>query len=397
MSAPIPNLRCPACSGQQVEVFYSKNRLPVHSCLMLKTRREALDFPRRDLALGHCSECGFIYNTLFDSSVHDYSPDYEETQAYSGRFCTFQSELCREQALKYDLTAKTVLEIGCGKGDFLVELCSVADARGIGVDPSFRPDRVSAEVLDRLDFIADFYSEKYTHLRADYVCCRHTLEHIGPVRQFVQMIRDTLDEQTETTVFFEVPDVERILVDQAFEDIYYEHCTYFTLGSLARLFRRCGFELLDLYKGYEGQYLMIECRPGDPERGRRFDAEEDLARTAALVAEFCSKIEAKFERFRADLARYRAAGQKVVLWGSGSKAVSYLTTLGVGSDEVSWIVDINPNKHGRFLAGTGHEIVAPEFLAQYRPDVVIAMNAIYTEEIREQLAGMGLRPELTAV
>ena len=60
------------------------------------------------------------------------------------------------------------------------------------------------------------------------------------------------------------------------------------------------------------------------------------------------------------------AGKTVALWGSGSKAVSYLTTLGV-TDEVQAVVDINPHKHGKFLAGTGHEIVAPEALRQLRP------------------------------
>ena len=34
-------------------------------------------------------------------------------------------------------------------------------------------------------FIQDFYSERYAHLTGDYVCCRHTLEHIGPVPDFV--------------------------------------------------------------------------------------------------------------------------------------------------------------------------------------------------------------------
>ena len=52
----------------------------------------------------------------------------------------------------------------------------------------------------------------------------------------------------------------------------------------------------------------------------------------------------------------------MVVWGSGSKAVGYLTTLGL-RDEIAAVVDINPHKHGKFLAGTGHEIVGPDALA----------------------------------
>jgi hypothetical protein len=86
----------------------------------------------------------------------------------------------------------------------------------------------------------------------------------------------------------------------------------------------------------------------------------------------------------------------VVLWGSGSKAVGYLTTLGL-KDEIAAVVDINPHKHGRYLAGTGHEIVAPEALGHLRPDVVVVMNPIYVEEIRDDLQRRGLSPELTAL
>jgi hypothetical protein len=58
---------------------------------------------------------------------------------------------------------------------------------------------------------------------------------------------------------------------------------------------------------------------------------------------------------------------------------------------------VNPHKHDKFMAGTGQRVVGPEFLREYRPDLVIAMNPIYLGEIGAQLASMGLDPELVAV
>lgn len=387
---------CQACGSKDLDVFFEVGKVPVHSCLMVKSREEALAFPTGDLAIGLCNQCGFIQNTAFDASVHNYSPDYEETQGFSPRFRDFQTELCAAQNAKYDLSAKTVLELGCGKGEFLVQLCEISGASGIGIDPSYRPERTTSAAAERIEFIVDFYSEKFSHLTADYVCCRHTLEHIQPVKEFVQMVRNTLDGRPDTIVFFEIPDGERLLVDQAFEDIYYEHCTYFTKGSLARLFRSCGFEILDLYKGFDDQYLMIECKPGDPTQGKHFPEEDDLEQTKQQVLTFRNKIEEKFKRFRADIKRIVDAGEKVVLWGSGSKAVSYLTTLGI-TDEVEYVVDINPHKWGKFVAGTGHEIVPPEFLKDYKPENVLVMNAIYIPEITQNLLDMGLSPKIDAV
>ncbi|MCA8959917.1 MAG: methyltransferase domain-containing protein [Planctomycetes bacterium] len=390
------SFRCQACHSANVRIFYEVERIPVHSCLMVSTRDEAIDFPRGDLRLGHCADCGFIQNSAFDAHVQNYNTDYEETQGFSPRFQKFLTEIVEDQIARYDLRDKTCLEIGCGKGEFLVELCEKGPNRGIGVDPSYRPERTTSEAASRIEFIQDLYSEKYTHLRADYIACRHTLEHIGPVHEFVRMIRNTLDEKPDTVVFFELPDVERVLEERAFWDMYYEHCTYFTLGSLARLFRACDFELLDLYKVYDGQYLMIECKPvpaGEGARGKHFDTEDDLEKTDRQVREFETKIQQKFEGLRADLDRWQREGRKPVVWGSGSKGVSYLTTLGL-TDEIEVVVDINPHKHGKYLAGTGHIIVGPDDLVDVKPDVVLVMNPIYVEEIRADLAKRGLTPEL---
>ena len=56
-----------------------------------------------------------------------------------------------------------------------------------------------------------------------------------------------------------------------------------------------------------------------------------------------------------------------------------------------------PTPPGQVLPGSGKLIVAPGFLQEYRPDVVIAMNPIYLDEIRNDLNSLGLNPELTAV
>jgi hypothetical protein len=92
----------------------------------------------------------------------------------------------------------------------------------------------------------------------------------------------------------------------------------------------------------------------------------------------------------------QSEGKKIVLWGSGSKGVAFLTTLGI-RDEVEFVVDINPRKHGTFMAGTGQEIVSPEFLQEYEPDIVVIMNPAYKGEISSALDGLGLVPQVVAV
>jgi hypothetical protein len=389
-------MSCAACRGGKLRGFYRVEGIPVHSCLMLDSREAALTFPRRDLELGFCEDCGFVQNMLFDPSAQHYSTDYEETQIFSPRFQRFVHEICDDQHRKYDLAGKTALEIGCGKGEFLVALSERTGCAGIGIDPGYRPERTDSPSASRLTFIQDFYGPKYRDLAANYVCCRHTLEHIQDVLGFIRLVRASIGGRPEVPVFFELPDLERVLLERAFWDIYYEHCSYFTMGSLARLFRRAGFELTELWKAYDDQYLMIEARSAIGPTAAALPPEDDLARISAEVAAFETNIRARLAGLREQVVGWWRQGKKVAIWGSGSKAVSYLTTLGL-REEIAAVVDINPHKHGKFLAGSGHEIVGPEALVSLRPDVVLVMNAIYVDEIGDNLRQLGLAPEIATL
>jgi hypothetical protein len=198
-------------------------------------------------------------------------------------------------------------------------------------------------------------------------------------------------DRPEAIVFFMIPEITRILRLRAFWDIYYEHSSYWSPGSLARAFRRAGFDPVALWTDYDDQYVLIAARPGTG-RSPALANEETPAALVAKVQGFTAAVAADQTRWREWLERLRRVGQRTVLWGGGSKAVSFLTTLDV-RDGIDYAVDINPRRHGTFIAGTGQQIVAPEFLVQYPPDVVIVMSPIYLPEIKAELERLGVRPQ----
>jgi SAM-dependent methyltransferase len=372
-----------------MEVFYQVQRVPVHSVLLLPTRDEAIRYPQGDIDLALCHACGFIGNTAFDASLHEYSTRYEETQGFSPTFRTFHEKLARTLVEEFDLRDKTVIEIGCGKGEFLTMLCEFGNNRGVGFDPAYVSERNTSAAKDRITFITDLYSEKYTGYHGDFVCCKMTLEHIPATADFMRTVRTSIGDRRETVVFFQIPEVRRILAERAFWDIYYEHCSYFTKGSLARLFRRAGFTVRRLWTDYDDQYLMIEARPGNGAAGAPLPEEDDLALLEAEVRDFTRAVDGTLARWKKEMDEHQRAGHRVVLWGGGSKGVAFLTKLGI-RDQVQYVVDINPYKHGSFMAGTGQEIVGPQFLTSYKPDLVVVMNPIYMEEIRAEIARVGV-------
>ncbi len=387
---------CPACLEQKMTVFYQQPNVPSNSCILLETPEAAKSYPRGRIELAFCDACGFVSNVTFDAKLTEYSGRYEETQGFSGTFNKFHRALVERLIDDYDLHGKRILEIGCGKGEFLKMICEMGQNDGIGFDPGFRPDRLETSGTQKIDFVQDFYSDKYAHESADFVCSKMTLEHIPDAGRFIGGVRRAIGAN-ESFVFFQIPEATRILRDCAFEDIYYEHCSYFSPGSLARLFRRNKFDVLKVGTEYDDQYLTIEARSlRNGSANGTLAGEDDLSTMRQYVSDFPARVNQKLAYWRDVLGKAKAKRKTVALWGSGSKGVSFLTSLGV-TDEVDHVVDINPHRCGHYMAGTGHPIVAPAQLKQLKPDLVIVMNRVYREEIIADLDRIGLEPTVLAL
>jgi SAM-dependent methyltransferase len=387
---------CQNCGAQATSTFYEVRNVPVHTCVMMSTRQEALRFPKGKIVLGFCQECGFVSNVAFDSSAINYSSIYEDQQCFSSTFNAFAEGLAKRLIEKYNLHGKEILEIGCGKGDFLALLCELGHNHGVGIDPAYIKDRIHSKASDRLTFIRDYYSERYANYHGDLICCRHTLEHIPNTAEFLSSVRRAIGNRLDTIVFFEVPDSTRILRELAFWDIYHEHCSYFSPGSIARLFRSCQFDIIDLSKDFDDQYILIEAKPVNRKAEKVHELEESVEELAKDITYFATHCREKLDQWKKRLHQIYADERRAVVWGSGSKCVSFMTTLGV-KDEIEYVIDINPFRHGKYLPGIGKKIMPPEFLRKYKPDVVIVMNPIYYDEIHQMLNDMDLTPEVISV
>lgn len=220
--------RCPACHHAGMSVFIEIEGLPAHCNLLWSSRKAAMEAKRGEIRLGFCHACGMVYNLSFDPGLMRYTQRYENSLEFSPKFQQYARELAARLIGGCDLRGKDIIEIGCGKGQFLSLLCQLGHNRGIGFDPSYEGETEKEADGGRTTFIRDFYSEAYAGYTADLICCRHTLEHIHRPHQFLSEIRRAIGNRKETMVFFEVPDALFTLRDLGIWDIIYEHCSYFS-------------------------------------------------------------------------------------------------------------------------------------------------------------------------
>ncbi|MGE0057536.1 MAG: class I SAM-dependent methyltransferase [Dehalococcoidia bacterium] len=372
--------------------FFELQDLPVQSDVLLSSRAVALSFPRGGVRLGFCRMCGFIQNQLFDERCLEYrdcGPGATPSRADRG----YEAGLAEELIDRYNLRGKSVLEIGCGDGSFLEQLCAAGGNLGTGIDPA-APGVPSAALP--VEYIRDFFGADHFSHHADFIYSRHVLEETKAVGDAVSLLRRAVGSNREPVVFCEVADVRKMLIDLALWDFSYAQCSYFSAGSLSRLFRRNAFDVFDLRRRRDDCSLLIDAvvSSGDPEPA--WEIEHDLDELARLVAYFRDYSADRLHSWSTRLKRLRDDGGRVVLWGAEPRAVSFVTSLGV-EDDIEYVIDPRPERQGRYLPCTGHETAPPDILREYRPDLVIAMDRGELPFIEAELGRIGVTAEVASI
>lgn len=384
---------CPACSSPNTTTFFSVPRAPVFCNILCHSREQALKTTRGQIKLAYCNACGLVFNEAFDESLVKYAGQYENALHFSPHFRQYAEDLAKELITSYSLRNKRIVELGCGDGSFLSTLCRLGPNKGFGFDPAFDPARAGA-IDPNVSIVQKLYSPETAGEPADFVCCRHVLEHISSPLSFVKHVRNTVGNRPGTVVFFEVPDVSWTLEQLGIWDVIYEHCLYLSRASIRRLFAGAGFEVLSTSSVYSGQFLTIRARPAAiPTRFDTTPVPDDV-HFRRLVDTFGGSQRAKVQEWRTRLTDLARRGKHAVLWGAGSKGVTFLNTLDTDAAAVRAVVDVNPRKQGRYIVGTGQQIIGPESLGAIGPQVVIVMNPVYKSEIAAQLEALRIDAEV---
>jgi SAM-dependent methyltransferase len=387
---------CAACGGGELEVFFEIESLPVNCIALCSTRETALGVSRGAIELGFCRRCGAVSNLVFDASKLSYDPSYDNSLHFSSVFQKYAEELAHELVERHQLRGKNIIEIGCGNAEFLSLLCGLGNNRAVGFDPAFIPGRADLRAGQGITVVPDYYSEEYAQHQADFVICRHVLEHIAEPRQFLRSMRAALAPNPDASIFFELPNAAFVFQKNGIWDVIYEHCFYYSSGALARLFSGCGFDVQKVAPAFSGQYLCLEARISSAEVGTLGNAGGELEEMRKDIWKFAEEHAAIRAHWEQALRRFAEQGKRVALWGAGAKGAMFLNAFNHAS-LLEYTVDVNPHKWGLYVPGTGQKVVSSEFLKVYQPNVLLIANPNYHDEISRQMSALGIQASLLSI
>jgi SAM-dependent methyltransferase len=350
------------------ETTVSTLLVPVLPNRPLAHRDEPFRFGR--ISLRRHSGLSFTENALFDPNLVEYDENYQNSQALSDIFRQHMYSVI--EVLKRHLTlGSRIVEVGCGKGQFIEMLDADGHFISQGFDSAYEGDRPN---------ITRRYLTGSDRIDADAIVLRHVIEHIPRPHEFLRMLSQVFGD---VLVYCEVPDFSWILDNQAFFDITYEHVNYFTSESLSRLF---GGEVVAIENSFGGQYIYLIARLSKLSTAfhEEYSGERDwhVMDYDGLFPSLSRKMKLIEETF---------SGRRIHVWGAATKGCMFLyhcQRLGYLNQQIFSMVDINPAKWGKFAPGTAVPITAPETLLESlrSNDAVVIANPIYESEIRFSIA-----------
>lgn len=380
----MPRDCCPICDSPKTQPFLRRNGVPVHQNMPFADAVTARQIRRGELDMRACPACGFIYNAAFDPSLLDYGPNYENSQCHSAAFSTHMDDLIKCLLADGCGTVKTVVEVGCGKGAFLLRLCGhpSASCSGVGYDPAYTGPETALD--GRIRFMPTFYGPD-TSDPADVVICRHVIEHVADPLELLRTFRAAAPDPA-ARVYLETPCAEWIIANRVPWDFFYEHCSLFTGASLSLALERVRFGTHDTRHLFGGQYLW---GMGTGIGKAAFNPPSTDLVTHAIEL---GKAEAALRRAWKEIINQWSSRGTVYAWGAGAKGVTFCNLMDPDQSSLRGVIDVNPAKQGRYLPGTGHPIISPT--GAIGAAAVLIFNPNYVEEIRAAICTISPRTEV---
>jgi SAM-dependent methyltransferase len=289
-----------------------------------------------------------------------------------------------------------VMEIASNDG-YLLQHFVAAGVPVLGIEPAANVAKVAlergihTEVCFHGRTNADKIVAKYG--QADLLLGNNVLAHVPNLNDFVAGMKRLLKPSGIITMEF--PHLQRLMEQNQFDTIYHEHFSYFSFFTVEKVFAAHGLTLFDVDElpthggsiRIYGRHAEDSSRPVS-ERAQQLRARELAAGFDRLQTylSFGEQVRSTKRKVLALLIELKDRGRTIVGYGAPGKGNTLLNYCGIRTDLLDYTVDRNPYKQGKYTPGTHIPILAPERIAETRPDYVFILPWNLKDEISAQMS-----------
>ena len=350
-------------------------------------------FPLRVMV---CEKCWLVQTLDFAEADELFSSEYAYFSSFSTTWLQHAEAYVDEMAKRFALGANShVVEVASNDG-YLLQYVKARGISCLGIEPTASTARAAREKgIETLEafFGADLGASLAAEGRqADLTAANNVLAHVPDINDFVKGFVNLLKPNGVAT--FEFPHLLRLLAEVQFDTIYHEHFSYLSLTTVVRIFEANGLSVFDVEEiPTHGGSLRVfaQCRTrGKRPLTDRVDAVLTREREAGLsTSEGYERFQVRAEKIKDDFVSFlieaKRRGKRVVAYGAAAKGNTLLNFAGCRGDLISYVVDRNPAKQGKFLPGSRIPIVGDAILYNDNPDYIVILPWNSRWEVMDQL------------
>ena len=326
---------------------------------------------------------------IFDSG-------YAYFSSYSASWVEHARRYAQAMIARFGLGPQSlVVEVASNDG-YLLQHFKAAGVPVLGIEPTANTAQAAIDrgVPTEVMF---FHGETGRELaargvKADLMAANNVLAHVPDIGGFVAGFREVL--KPEGVLTFEFPHLLNMLEMVQFDTIYHEHFSYLSLLAVAQVLRANGLRAFDveLLPTHGGSLRLFCAHEGASHREtealktlRAREAAAGLHRLETYEG-YAARVDEVRDSFLAFLKSAKAEGKSVAAYGAAAKGNTFLNYAGVGTGDLVAAFDANPHKQGRYLPGSHVPILAPDKVAEVKPDYILILPWNLKDEIMAQLA-----------
>ena len=388
-------MKCRHCDSELTFELIDLGAAPPSNAYLtaVSLRRPEKWFPLRVLV---CETCWLVQAESYSRAAELFNDEYAYFSSFSDAWLEHSKRYVEKTVSRFGLDQSSlVVEIASNDG-YLLQYVQQRKIPCIGVEPT--ASTASASRLKGIETIERFFGTEFAkNMRddgksADLMVANNVLAHVPDINDFVQAFSILLKENGVAT--FEFPHLLKMISENQFDTIYHEHFSYLSFTTVCEIFSKNGLEVFDVEEiGTHGGSLRVYSQKAGVGKqlfsfavGSLLETENNAGmKSKEFYEQFSEAADSAKLKLLSFLCNAKAEKKVVVAYGAAAKGNTMLNFSGVRSDLVSYVVDRNPSKQGKWLPGSRIPILDEGQLSKTKPDYILILPWNLQKEIVQQL------------
>ena len=347
--------------------------------------------PEGPLSLVRCTNkpCSLVQlEHTMDADLMWRDADYGYRSSLNPIMIDALANLVKSSRRKVDLVDDDiVVDIGSNDGTLLRNY--PPNITTVGYEPVKKLEKKGAEGIDCL--ISDYFSaQDYPFLqKAKAITAVAMFYDLEDPNQFVEDVYEVLDD--DGVFVIQLNYLPIILLQNDFLCVCHEHLEYYTIQSIEYLLNLHGLYAFDAeINEINGGSLRLYVAKGT-KRSESFMLyvlrkweERLLLDTDEPYKEFVNNVMEIREDLIDIVHDANSEGKKVFGYASSTKGNVLLQFCGFGPDDIQSVSEKNPDKWGRYCAGSGIPVISEDEARSRNPDYFLVLAWAFMDEFRRR-------------